>query len=609
MKVAGMECIKSHKNIRWPLLYTAVNKGLIAFVDYAFTEMLLRNHQQANEKVAAFLCHLSFSARLGHLCLKMEQGTISPSPEELWFSNSQEVPSNELKRLLQGIDEGMKALPDTILSQVTDESIPKTPICYFEKFIYLQKNWVYESYFLKNLQRLLSTNPSIMPNLNSLGELTERMRRMGEITDQQSQAIVRSVENSLTLICGGPGSGKTYTAAQFIKVFWHSLSPQQKETYEIAVAAPTGKAASNLYNSLQKTLHGMPLLESIQPKTLHSLLGIKKKVSQKVLSADLILVDEASMIDAKLMSQLISSVKVGARLVFLGDQHQLPAVEAGALFADMIFLFCNEKNLAKHWIELTTCHRTEIKDLVTFARIVNEGKAHEAASFFENKSVQQNVKCHFFEKGCLNKLKEHLINYVWPLFPKSSFCSEDPHDILEQFNHFRILNPLRKGFLGAEEINRLLFQQACSSAQTEWIAVPIVISANDYQMNLFNGEGGLLIHRKDSWKQEYLHEGNYALFPEVSKSFRKIPAILLPKFEYAYCLSVHKSQGSEFEKVLLLLPERTEIFGREMLYTAITRAKKMIEIWTTNDTLVETIQRRTERHSGLCYRMEKNLPC
>ena len=606
-----MEYIKSYKTIRWPLLYEAVNKKALAFVDYAFAEMLLRNHQQIDEKAAAFLCHLSISARLGHLCLKMEQGAISPSPEEMWFANSQEVPSDELKRLLQGIDGAVKELPDTILSKVDEDSIPTTPLCYFEKFVYLQKNWLYESYFLKHFRRLLSTKPSMMPDLNRVVELTEEMRLLDEINDQQRQAIVRSVENSLTLICGGPGSGKTYTAAQFIKVFWQSLSLQQKERYEIAVAAPTGKAASNLYNSLLKAMHGMPLLETIQPKTLHSLLGIKKKVSLNFLSADLILVDEASMIDAKLMSQLISSVKAGARLIFLGDHHQLPAVEAGSLFADMISLFRNDVTLAKHWVELTSCHRTEIKDVVTFARMVNEGKAHEAVSFLEKKSEEQNVRRLFFEKGSIHKLRERLINYVCPLFPSPLFCSEDPHHILENFNRFRILTPLRKGFLGVEEINRLLFQQACTTVQSnEWIVIPIVISTNDYQMNLFNGEGGLLIQRKTPWNQEHMNEGSYALFPEGGKSFRKIPAILLPKFEYAYCLSVHKSQGSEFDRVLLLLSEGTEIFGREMLYTAVTRAKRAIEIWSTDDTLIETTKRKTYRHSGICYRMEqRRSPC
>jgi exodeoxyribonuclease V alpha subunit len=595
-----MGCIRSYS--RWPLLYTAVNKGMLAFVDYAFAEMLLRDYPQADERTAAFLCHLACSARLGHLCLKIEYEAINPSPEELWFFDSQEILSEELKSLMRELNQGIKTLPETIIGCVSVDSLPITPICYFENFIYLQKNWLYESYFLKHLQRLLSTAPAVMPDLNRVNEIIKQMKDKNLITPPQTQAILHSIENALMIICGGPGSGKTYTAAQFIKVLWESLCSKQKEKYEIAVVAPTGKAASNLYNSLRKAVQGMALLELIQPKTLHSLLAVMKKNCLSFLSADLILIDEASMIDAKLMANLLSSVKDGARLIFLGDQYQLPAVEAGSLFADMISLFKETENLNKHRVELTTCYRTEIQDIVMVAEMVKKGDSKQALKLFEKKSNNQYVNRIVFEKANNYKTRELLIEYTWPLFPNPLFGVMDPHHILENFNRFRILSPLRKGMFGVEELNFLLFQKAYTVAkQNELVAIPIVISSNDYQLNLFNGEGGLLIQRKIPHR-EYLQEGDYALFPE-GNNFRKIPAILLPKFEYAYCLSVHKSQGSEFERVLLLLPEGAKMLGREMLYTGITRAKKIIEVWSTDETLIETMKRKTQRYSAIPSRI------
>lgn len=562
------------KSIRWPQLHAAVKQGKFSFIDYAFAEAVLRNYPVADEKAAAFLCRLSLASREGHVCLQVDK------------------------------EEGLALLPEGVISDALDDAIPLTPLCRYKDFVYLQKNWVHESLILKNFKRLLNANPEIALDIEIAKAKALHLMEEKVLTAEQAQAVIQAIENSLTIICGGPGCGKTYTAAQFLKLFLETLSSEQQSACEIAVAAPTGKAASNLYKGLFVALKSFSL-PMIQPRTLHSLLGIKKKSSPNFLTADLILVDEASMIDAKLMALLISSVKPGARLILLGDKHQLPAVEAGSLFADMNAALLSSTDLMKHRVEFTTCLRAELKNIVTLADKINSGDDGEVIKMLEAGDVE-GVSRVLLKNSDSRKIRHALLEYAVPMFPCPSFDKSKLHQILNNYNRFRILTPLRKGFLGTEELNRLFFTEISKTVtQSDFIVSPIVISSNDYKLNLFNGEGGLLIQRNRSQPFQ-IQEGDYALFPD-SGNFRKVPAVLLPKFEYAYCLSVHKSQGSEFEQALLLLPEGSESFGREMLYTAVTRAKRKIEIWGSNEVITQALQKTTHRSSGFLHRFLKQL--
>lgn len=176
----------------------------------------------------------------------------------------------------------------------------------------------------------------------------------------------------------------------------------------------------------------------------------------------------------------------------------------------------------------------------------------------------------------------------------------DPLTLLQSYNNFRMLSPLKNGLFGVQEINRLMHQRRLGKVFfEEYATAPIMITANDYKMDLFNGEVGVLVSRKER-KNVSFGDGDFALFSgSASQPYRKIPAILLPKFELAYCLSVHKSQGSEFNHVILFLPQGSERFGREVLYTAITRAKRKLQIWGPNAIIEQTIYNRSERLSGL----------
>ena len=162
---------------------------------------------------------------------------------------------------------------------------------------------------------------------------------------------------------------------------------------------------------------------------------------------------------------------------------------------------------------------------------------------------------------------------------------------------------MRHGPLGFDTLNQLIVQhmrRQCDK-NTPFIA-PILITKNDYRLELCNGDTGILI--KADAKSDRLQEGDVALFSD-GEAIRSIPALLLPPYEYAYCMSVHKSQGSEFEHVIILMPERAECFGREVLYTALTRAKKRLTIWGSDNTLTKIIETKAERQSGISERLSK----
>lgn len=339
------------------------------------------------------------------------------------------------------------------------------------------------------------------------------------LSKEQLQGVSDAFSHSLFCIAGGPGTGKTHTAGLFLKMY---LEATPAPLLRVALLGPTGKAAANLERSIVRAVGHLPLVET---KTLHALLRGKKET----LNYHIMIVDESSMIAAELLQEFLERVGPHTKVLFLGDPDQLPAVEAGESFLTLL-----EK--VPH-ARLTKSQRTDETSILTLASLVNEGRADEALAL----------------------LKAGHINVA--------FRDAAPEETLPEM---AILSPKKSGVWGVDAVNR----QKLSKNPTTF---PILITKNDYALDLMNGEIGEL-------------ENDVATFQE-----RKIPAVLLSHYEPAFALSVHKSQGSEFQDVLLLLPPGSEVFGRRMLYTAITRAKKSITIWGSEATLRATIANSGKR--------------
>ncbi len=285
------------------------------------------------------------------------------------------------------------------------------------------------------------------------------------------------------------------------------------------------------------------------------------------------------MIDLGFMRKLLKWIKPQSRLIFLGDPNQLPPIESGFIFYDLI-------QESSHKSHLSHCIRVERKDLIAAAEAVNQGDENFFLDFVQSKKIlfplEGLKKAHFYE---------HLIS----LCPKID-TTLSPLELLEAYQTFKILSPVRKGPFGVDAINDEL-KNIFSFQNMQ----PILITANDYRLELFNGDIGILVDQDYGLFFSRKAEQSYY---EAEDQVRRIPQALLPPFEYAYAVSVHKSQGSEYEQAAIILPPSSEVFGREMLYTAMTRAKKHFDIFGDLSTLKKILKSSAIRYSGLQARRD-----
>lgn len=382
--------------------------------------------------------------------------------------------------------------------------------------IYLPKCAEIEDQIIKHIQRLLSYTKQQEIEFSSFPDLTK----------EQNHAVRMAKSCSLSLLTGGPGTGKTHTACRIIEIF----------NCPTLVLAPTGRAASHL---LQKSP------SSVKGGTLHSWL----LQQEDYLDANLIIVDECSMIDPPLFVRLLSCIGPHTTLILMGDADQLPAVEGGSIFADLLDSTCIPTT------KLSIPLRSERKELVELATHILCG------NFLRTYCIDLG-----FSKGHIPTIYQNLWEYVQN----------------KDFSSFRILSTLRKGPLGVDALNAFLFEKFYK----ETASIPIMITKNDRQTGLANGDTG------------FLKKGR-AFFKDSSFAVEE-----LPPYEYAYCLSVHKSQGSEYEEVLFLVPEGSEYFGREVLYTAVTRAKKKIAIDGSDKEITAALGKTSRKLSGICEKLQ-----
>ncbi len=415
----------------------------------------------------------------------------------------------------------------------------------------------------------------------------------------QEKAIDIATSRGLCIISGGPGTGKTTIIVSIISLLLARHGPDLK----IGLAAPTGKAAMRMQESIRLQLKEFnaegSLISSFPTRaaTLHRLLGLSrfskkpKHDAANPMVYDVVLVDEASMIDLALMSRLVGGLKKGARLILIGDRDQLASVESGAVLADCI------DNLPENVVELNKSYRFNER-IAAFAETVKSGDGEAAWSICSG-AGPGDVRLagdNWLEAGA-EKYQHYMIKAV---------AAADPQHyrtLFKQFNSFRILCALRKGQRGSEEINSrielLLARRGLIDSGKLWYpGRPIIISRNDHSLGLFNGDIGICLPDPESG------DGLRVWFDTGDTGLRNYLPGQIPAHETAWALTIHKSQGSEFEETLIVLPENdNQILCRELMYTAITRARKKIRLVLSEDICTIAVSRNTVRQSGLGERL------
>lgn len=447
-------------------------------------------------------------------------------------------------------------LPVEICSLGVDtEPYPKTPLVRQENRLYLQKNWALETLILIKISELLAREPIERDEALFALELTQ----IPSLLEAQKLALQQGFQRSLTIFTGGPGTGKTYTASWFIRL----LAQQKKGIYKVAIAAPTGKAAAHLASALH--MQGpLPEYLKCESTTLHRLLklqpGMQRFYADWTIAADLVVIDEASMLDPSMLLHLLYAIGPATRLLLLGDPYQLSPIEGGSLFPDMAALFGQKLERS---IRMGEGELFALSQAILTSQI--EKITHEEIEWTK----------------LIDEVMKRLPNPIYPTEPDPLFC-------LEEQKKFRLLCVLRQGPYGVDALNRDLV--ARFQAKSGWFALPILIVENDPKQQLYNGTTGVLIGKKA-----------YFSSPE---GVRMIPEGALPRYDPAFFLSVHKSQGSEFEEVLAIFPPGSERFGKEALYTAVTRAKRKVTIWIDPSTLDSTLQVSGKKRSGFIERFK-----
>jgi exodeoxyribonuclease V alpha subunit len=509
-----------------------------------------------------------------------------------------------------------------------------------EGFIYLQRYYKYEiNIYQKLIQKIMLSVEEkhiLRKQLASVQEELDSFVKDGSSgtkePDWQMMAIIRCLLQRFAIISGGPGTGKTTTLARLLGMLY-AIDRESR----IALAAPTGKASMRMIESLRQRVAEFPerireKIETLKPHTLHALLGYQKNSIyfkhniENPLPYDCIIIDEASMIDVPMFSKLLDACSLHTRLILLGDKDQLASVEAGSLLGDLCvsagtlntfneedFSFINKiiakrsspipdsckvkitKPLANAITELRHSHRFgKDSQIGNLSRAIIQGDIDAAVEIFNNQTQQEVSMIDFNDQ---KRFRNFILGYA-------DYLQEDNISIaLKKFNKLKILVSVREGNFGLYAIN-IKIEQILSAAYPGLIKPaggfyhnqPVMITQNNYELGLYNGDIGIV--RKDSNTNRLRV---WFASAEENESVRSFNPAHFSSYETAFAMTIHKSQGSEFDQVMVVLPEKTDnlLLSRELLYTGITRAKSSALLMGTEEALRFGIHRSVERFSGL----------
>ena len=498
-----------------------------------------------------------------------------------------------------------------------------TPLILDGECLYLARYQAYEAQLASQLLNRAADLPEVDET-----QLSDSLHRLfannTQQPDWQRLAAAQAVRKRVAVISGGPGTGKTTTVVRLLAAL---LEQPGGERLAIGLAAPTGKAAARMAEAIRTAKASLPVSEAIkaalpeQARTLHRLLGSRgdrpqvRHTAANPLALDVLVVDEASMVDLAMMAKLLDALPANGRLILLGDKDQLCAVEAGAVFAELcdgrgfdanaaadlqrvtgqsVPVEAPTSQLGDAVVLLTHSHRfAGDSGIGELARRINGGDARGTLSLLQEDRSDLHWQSAPTPATLLTRIEQGYEGYL------QAALTGDPAAAFAAFNQFRVLTAQREGAFGVAGLNEALearYKRRFKLAERErWYAGrAVMVQSNDYALGLFNGEIGICLQAE---------LGLRVLF-EGEDGFRSFTTARLPSHETALAMTVHKSQGSEFSEVLLVLPELpSPLLSRSLFYTGITRAKHKVEIWALAPRISEAVTTRAERAAGLALRL------
>ncbi len=573
-------------------------------IDISFAALIYAMEiPEASETAAVFAAITSNELAKGHICIEPHAfaGTIKQN------SDMPEAPPIEVPLFEKWIALLLK-------SRVIGVPGDFKPLIYDGTRLYLHKYYRYETFAALVLRDIINKeDEAVLPESENLAQILFE----DDASGLQKEAAIKALKRKFSVIAGGPGTGKTTTVAKIVYTLLSS-----NKNLKIAIAAPTGKAAARMNEAVRNTKSVIEIaLAQKKPaaldeeifdiiskntgKTIHRLLGIRKNTGvgekNEPLFYDVVIIDESSMMDMALVSKLLSALKPESKLILLGDKNQLASVEAGSFFSDICDAAEKNEQLSKSVTTLTKSYRFEkIIGIGALAEFINQkkNKSENLTPRFNEIFLEHQNHLTYSQMPTAQKLKDFLRPIVLEGYQKY-INAKDEASLISSFNQFKILCAVRKGAFGVEAINQLceeiLAEAGLISLEKQFYNYrPVMISTNDYPKGLFNGDVGIIFEKS-------------VVFPGVNdENYKRVIPFLLPKHETVFAMTIHKSQGSEFDSVLIILPEsENEIISKELLYTAITRAKKHIQIIASEKTLNFAMNNEIKRNSGLKTRLEQ----
>lgn len=592
-------------------LQQSVDEGRAAPLELALADWALRHG--ANEAVAIALSSCARAVADGHICLDLTQELPAIAGEKPFISR---------EKLNQALTESNLA--------GTPEGVSR-PLVADGNRLYLQRYLDYEKRLATRLLERLRQPPCKVDRttLEPGGGLFESSQRGEGETHWQAVAAFVALRHRLTVISGGPGTGKTYTVVRLMRLLVEAALDGVGPAPIIHLAAPTGKAAARMQDSTRTGLEEMDPPDAVrrsiplEAQTLHRLIGIHPRSTRprhdrdNPLNTDAVIVDEASMVDLPMMARLVDAMPDRARLILLGDRYQLASVESGSVLAEL----CNaagvntfsqaqkqtagalldpalptgDSPLADHVVTLQTSHRFDEDSAIgQLAAAVNDGDSEKTRRVAQNGAPAVAWSDHTSEEDLAALVHTAATDF------EALARASDPEEALASLQSHCLLCALRRGPTGSVEMNRritlVLARRRGFDSERHWFhGRPIMVTRNDYHAGLYNGDTGICLFDKNIGPRVWFDtEGGPTPFLPTA----------LPNHETAFALTVHKSQGSEYEKVTLVLPPQdSSVLTRELLYTGITRARQHLQLFANENVLHTAVHRRIKRFSGLAERL------
>lgn len=585
--------------------------GILAPADVHVARCLARLTGETDDTVILGAAFAVRAPRKGHVYADLRKIRDTATSDEEGGAVPDELPWPDSETWISAMGES------NLVASDPDEDSDR-PLVLEDSAIYLNRLWRDEVDVAKSI-RARAASTSSDAATTDLGPVLGVLFP-GDSSDAQRKAAITAMERRFSVIAGGPGTGKTTTVARLLAALFAEAERRGDPFPAVALAAPTGKAAARMAEAVRTESRALQVSEAIRQKlgsleatTVHRLLGSIPGVSTRFrynrwnqLPHDLVVIDETSMLALWLMARLSEAVRDDARLVLVGDPEQLTSVEAGVVLADVCGPAVDNATdgtgeqgpLVGCVVSLSRNYRFsgQLAELADAIRVGEADRTFEILAAASAEIEWMPAGSEALDAGA--RIEELALEHARRLIEIAS--SGSPEDALEAASEFRVLCAHRRGETGASTWNARIEDRIGRDARGGDVSGffagrPVIVTANDYSLRLFNGDVGMVVPRDYGGLVVAFRPGSELMF---------VGTPLLSSISSVYAMTIHKAQGSEFDEVAIVLPDPdSRVLSRELLYTALTRAKKRVRIFGSEESLRAGIERRVARASGLRGRL------